>query len=186
MILRPIGALVTVTLAAMIVSSTAAVSNVTAPAGYVYTRLASGVTYGQPRELGAIRQRLTLLCTGGRKGPGVGPGQAFELIQIDDYAIAEGSCGNAELHLVLKKAHGLWQGPQTQRCGLGGGVNPDYGSGGVYNVLVNCAFPASVACRMTAIRSTLTGMAAYDKSLGGVPPKACSKSGFVSPRSNSS
>jgi len=96
------------------------------------------------------------------------------LIQIGDYAIAEGGCGNPELHLILKKAHGLWQRQQGQRCGLGGGESPDYGRYGVYNTLVNyCAFPMPVVCRIIAIRSQITGMAEYDRREGG-PEKACS------------
>ena len=147
----------------------------TVPAGYIYTRSAGGVTYGQPKELAAIRQRLTPLCTHGRNQTDLGGlAVASELIQIGDYAIAEGGCGNPELHLILKKAHGLWQRGQGQRCGLGGGVSPDYGRYGVYNTLVNdCAFPLPVVCRIIAIRSQITGMAEYDRREGG-PERACS------------
>jgi len=178
---RPYGVVVSGVLCAIILLSAAAEAMQTVPAGYISTRSVGGVTYGQPKELAAIRRRLTPLCTGGRNLTDLGGhAVASELIQIGDYAIAEGGCGNPELHLILKKAHGLWQTQRGQGCGgLGGGVNPDYGRYGVYTTLVNCAFPVPVVCRIIAIRSTLAGMAEYDRREGG-PEKACSSHSSVS------
>jgi TonB family protein len=143
----------------------------TVPAGYISTRSVGGVTYGQPKELAAIRRRLTPLCTGGRNLTDLGGhAVASELIQIGHYAIAEGGCGNPELHLILKKTHGLWQ--RGKGCGLGGGVSPDYGTYGVYKALVNCSFPVPVVCRIIAIRSEMP-IFAQEKPKGA--EKACLK-----------
>jgi len=63
---------VTVLFCAIISLSAAAESKQTVPAGYIYTPSLGGVTYGQPKELGAIRRRLTPLCTRGRNQTDLG------------------------------------------------------------------------------------------------------------------
>ncbi len=146
----------------------AAATSVNAPAGYVYTHTAESLTYGQPAELSTIRGRLTAICTGGRHYPGLGPAYANELIQVGDYAIAEGSCGNPELHVALRKVHGLWQEAShgAQRCGFGGGVVPDYGQFGLYRMLVSyCGFPSSVVRSIIVIRSRQAYIATADRNV---------------------
>jgi len=150
--------------------------------GYIYQHSGFRVSYGKPDELRAIRRRLTFLCTGGRNLPGLGPAVADELIQVGDYAIAEGSCGNPELHLVLNKVNGSWQEREGQGCGLGGGVVPDYGTFGAYDKLVtHCRFPVSVAKNIIAIRSGIPYIAAADKQV-----RAFEKKCSANPQSDTS
>ncbi len=128
------------------------------------------IIYGIPAQVAAIRTVLTPICTGGKHLPGLGPGFADELIQVSNYAIAEGSCGNPELHLILHRKDGTWQRldpcppPRngildyaclaTNRCAIGGGATGDYGPGGVYDILANrCSIPIPIVNRIVAIRS---------------------------------
>lgn len=130
---------------------------------YIYTHSAQTMTYGQPKELTVIRSRLTRLCTGGRMVTDLGgQAEASDLIQIGRYAIVEGSCGNPELHLVLKKTRGVWQRPPN--CGFGGGVVPNFGPFGLRSELIqDCAFPLTVVKKIIAIRSRDPGVAQEDR-----------------------
>uniref|UniRef100_E6Q0T9 Uncharacterized protein n=1 Tax=mine drainage metagenome TaxID=410659 RepID=E6Q0T9_9ZZZZ len=128
------------------------------------------IIYGIPAQVAAIRAVLTPICTGGMHLTGLGPGFADELIQVSNYAIAEGSCGNPELHLILHRKDGTWQRldpcppPRngipdyaclaTNRCAIGGGATGDYGPGGIYDILSNrCFIPIPIVNRIIAIRS---------------------------------
>ncbi len=128
------------------------------------------IIYGVPAQIAAIRAVLTPICTNGVKSPEIGPGIAFELIQVSTYAIAEGSCGDPELHLILHRKGGTWQRltlcspPRNgiphygcwanDRCSIGGGVTGDYGPGGIYDILANrCFIPIPIVNRIVAIRS---------------------------------
>lgn len=127
---------------------------VTAPSGYVYSHDGQSVIYGQPHQISAIRSRLTAICTDGKHLAGLGPAQAIELIQVGNFAIVEGSCGNPELHAILRNLAGTWNLAAGPACRIAGGVTPNYGRYGLYDTLLNkCAFPLAVVKQIIAIRS---------------------------------
>jgi hypothetical protein len=127
------------------------------PRGYILSRTSDTLVYGQPREIAAIRSRLTAICTDGRHLPGLGPALADEIVQVEGYAIAEGSCGNPELGAILRKVSGIWmraKGPTGAHCSMGAGAVPNYGRFGLYGTLIKkCAFPVAIANRIIGVRA---------------------------------
>lgn len=76
----------------------------------VYDRWDGTVIYGEPREILLILSRTHMFCSqpAGTGIQGLPSTRDVSLIQIDDYALVEGVCGNPSLHLVLIK-----RGPQV-------------------------------------------------------------------------
>ena len=149
--------------------------------GYIRKVGSGTITYGQPAQIADIRSVLTYICTGGKHLAGLGPAVADELIQVENYAIAEGSCGNPELHVILHRTNWHWSRLQmtcpvkadgtpnynclmADNCSIGGGVTADYGPDGLYHTLVaGCRIPKSIVNRIIAVRSSLPYMKAMDK-----------------------
>ena len=143
---------------------------ISVPHGYVLARN-GGVLYGEPEQIRTIRSILPGICSG--------PAQPVELIQVRDYAIAEGSCGNPELHVVLRRQQGRWIVPQGcpgtgiaayecmlhGGCHISGGVTPDYGPDGLVETLEQkCKWPASVVRQIVAVSRLQSSIVGSDAS----------------------
>ena len=132
--------------------------------GYIYQHSGFRVSYGKPDELRAIRRRLTFLCTGGRNLPGLGPAVADELIQVGDYAIAEGSCGNPKIAPRLEQSERLvarTRGSRLRARRRGGSRLWDVR--GIRQARNPLQVPRFLAKNIIAIRSGIPYIAAADK-----------------------
>jgi|GEM_PF-4333195 len=76
----------------------------------IYDNFNESLTYGEPKQLALIRARMEFLCSAARDEgiQGLPPAKHETLIQIDDYALADGACGDSSLHMVL-----IERGPET-------------------------------------------------------------------------
>lgn len=133
--------------------------------GSIYSRSTATLTYGEPSELAAIRPVLSVLCSyrDALSIPGLSATDADELIQVDTFAIAEGSCGNPKLHMLLVK-----KGPESKWEGDECGTThpPDARTYGLGRFMENiCAFDSDAVDRILLVRAQRVYMPAYAKEL---------------------
>lgn len=120
--------------------------------GVVYTHSAGNVFYGEPRELTTIRSHLAFLCevSHGSRISGLPPSKTNEIIQVDMYALAEGSCKDTSLHVVLIERNGSWL---VDACG----TKLDVRALKLDEIMEHlCAFPSADVDRILLVRQLTT------------------------------